>query len=416
MNCLQCQQENPPQAKFCMECAASLIRACTECQTQLPGAAKFCPECAHPVSTQSTSEPQYRSPEVYTPRHLAEKIHTSKSALEGERKQVTVLFADLKGSMELLADRDPEESRTLLNAVVERMMEAVHRYEGTVNNVMGDGIMATFGAPLAHEDHALRACYAALRMQDAVNRFSDEAQRTGALPVVEKTQGNPFFKEEVVQTLVEDKVLVGGIGNYRLEKSPSELEIPPTVQVALASRIDRLGLDEKGLLQTLAVMGRKFSLSLLKVLVEQPEEELHRLVASATGRGVHLRAAGVSLSTNYSASLCKKTPGQTQSYLLCIWRHCTMLNGKIGLKLAMRVDRSHSITLSARYSNSGSTARRKAKRVKLSALGSDRVHLGVAIRVQRACDPDFAAALGGGWAAGTRPRHPRDHLGGPAET
>ena len=87
---------------------------------------------------------------------------SSKSALEGERKQVTVLFADLKGSMELLADRDPEESRTLLNAVVERMMEAVHRYEGTVNNVMGDGIMATFGAPLAHEDHALRACYAAL--------------------------------------------------------------------------------------------------------------------------------------------------------------------------------------------------------------------------------------------------------------
>jgi len=103
--------------------------------------------------------------------------------VEGERKQVTVLFADLKGSMELLADRDPEESRTLLNAVVERMMEAVHRYEGTVNNVMGDGIMATFGAPLAHEDHAMRACYAGLRMQDAVNQFSEEAQGTGAVPV-----------------------------------------------------------------------------------------------------------------------------------------------------------------------------------------------------------------------------------------
>jgi len=93
---------------------------------------------------------------------LAEKILTSHSALEGERKQVTVLFADLKGSMELLADRDPEEARTILDPVLERMMAAVHGYEGTVNQVMGDGIMALFGAPIAHEEHAVRACYSAL--------------------------------------------------------------------------------------------------------------------------------------------------------------------------------------------------------------------------------------------------------------
>jgi class 3 adenylate cyclase len=91
----------------------------------------------------------------------------SKSALEGERKQVTVLFADLKGSMELLAGRDPEEARKILDPVLELMMEAVHRYEGTVNQVMGDGIMALFGAPVAHEDHGVRACYAALQMQGA---------------------------------------------------------------------------------------------------------------------------------------------------------------------------------------------------------------------------------------------------------
>jgi class 3 adenylate cyclase len=105
-----------------------------------------------------------RAPRTYTPPHLAEKILTSKRALEGERKQVTVLFADLKGSMELLADRDPEEARQLLDRVLERMMDAVHRYEGIVNQVMGDGIMALFGAPIAHEDHAVRACYAALHM------------------------------------------------------------------------------------------------------------------------------------------------------------------------------------------------------------------------------------------------------------
>jgi predicted ATPase/class 3 adenylate cyclase len=108
------------------------------------------------------------------PKHLAERIIHSRAALEGERKQVTVLFADMKGSMELLADRDPEEARQLLDPVLERMMEAVHHYEGTVNQVMGDGIMALFGAPLAHEDHAVRAGYAALRMQDAVARYADE--------------------------------------------------------------------------------------------------------------------------------------------------------------------------------------------------------------------------------------------------
>jgi class 3 adenylate cyclase len=113
---------------------------------------------------------QERAPLSYTPMHLAEKILTSKTALEGERKQVTVLFADLKGSMELLADRDPEEARQLLDPVLERMMDAVHRYEGTVNQVMGDGIMALFGAPIAHEDHAVRACYAALAMQEAIRR------------------------------------------------------------------------------------------------------------------------------------------------------------------------------------------------------------------------------------------------------
>jgi class 3 adenylate cyclase len=107
----------------------------------------------------------------------------SRSAMEGERKQVTVLFADLKGSMELLADRDAEEARHILDPVLERLMAAVHRYEGTVNQVMGDGIMALFGAPLAHEDHAVRACYAALAMQEAMRRYSAEVRRTHGVEV-----------------------------------------------------------------------------------------------------------------------------------------------------------------------------------------------------------------------------------------
>src|SRR5262245_3155157 len=181
MTCPRCQHENPQGARFCEECATPLARTCSNCGTLLSATAKFCHACAHPVGAGTGT--QSRSPDSYTPKHLAEKILTSKAALEGERKQVTVLFADLKGSMELLADRDPEEARKILDPVLERMMEAVHRYEGTVNQVMGDGIMALFSAPLAHEDHAVRACYAALRMQDTVRRYAEGVRRHEGLLV-----------------------------------------------------------------------------------------------------------------------------------------------------------------------------------------------------------------------------------------
>jgi class 3 adenylate cyclase/tetratricopeptide (TPR) repeat protein len=182
MQCPRCQQENPPQAKFCLECATPLVLRCANCGTQLPPEAKFCFECAAPIGAPG-SPSRFASPAAYTPKHLAERIINSKAALEGERKQVTVLFADLKGSMELLADRDPEEARKLLDPVLERMMEAVHHYEGTVNQVMGDGIMALFGAPLGHEDHAVRACYAALRMQESVKKYAEEVQCSHAAAV-----------------------------------------------------------------------------------------------------------------------------------------------------------------------------------------------------------------------------------------
>ena len=138
---------------------------------------------APPVPGASPAQAVERAPLTYTPPYLAEKILTSKSALEGERKQVTVLFADLKGSTELIADLDPEAAQQLLDPALHAMMEAVHRYEGTVNQVLGDGIMALFGAPLAHEDHAARACYAALAMQDALRRYADEVRRAYGLTV-----------------------------------------------------------------------------------------------------------------------------------------------------------------------------------------------------------------------------------------
>lgn len=173
MKCLKCQHFNDVAAEFCAQCATPLSLACSRCGYQLPALARFCPHCAQPTGVSPITDSSLKPLESYTPAHLAAKILKSKAALEGERKLVTVLFADLKGSMELLADRDPEEARHLLDPVLQHMMEAVHHYEGTVNQVAGDGIMALFGAPLAHEDHAVRACYAALHMQERVKRHAE---------------------------------------------------------------------------------------------------------------------------------------------------------------------------------------------------------------------------------------------------
>src|SRR5262250_2170898 len=182
MPCPQCGQDNPVAARFCNGCGARLAGGCPACGQSNPAGSRFCNGCGTRLLADDGT-PSTRAAGVHTPKHLAERILTSKAALEGERKQVTVLFADLRGSMELLADRDPEEARQLLDPVLERMMEAVHHYEGTVNQVLGDGIMALFGAPLAHEDHAVRACYAALRMQETVKRYAGEAFRTHGITV-----------------------------------------------------------------------------------------------------------------------------------------------------------------------------------------------------------------------------------------
>jgi class 3 adenylate cyclase len=156
MTCPRCQAKNRDGARFCRECGTTFAAVCPSCGATVEVGSKFCDGCGANLAAARglpAAASQFASSETYTPKHLAEKILTSKAALEAERKQVTVLFADLKGSMELLADRDPEDARKILDPVLGRMMEAIHRYEGTVNQVMGDGIMALFGAPLAHEDH-----------------------------------------------------------------------------------------------------------------------------------------------------------------------------------------------------------------------------------------------------------------------
>jgi class 3 adenylate cyclase/tetratricopeptide (TPR) repeat protein len=190
-------------AIFCEECAAPLARACSNCGRQLSATAKFCPACAHPTGLPATASaaPRFSSPESYTPKYLAERILTSKAALEGERKQVTVLFVDVSGFTSLSSRLDPEDVHRVMQRSFELMLTEVHRFEGTVNQFLGDGIMALFGAPIAHEDHAQRAVHAALGIQRALKHYRDELQQQ---------RGVEF---QVRLGLNTGLVVVGSIGN-----------------------------------------------------------------------------------------------------------------------------------------------------------------------------------------------------------
>src|SRR5215203_3489962 len=175
MQCPGCGAEVSTSAKFCSACGVPQRPGCAACGQPYAEGSRFCSDCGAPVATDErapggSSHRNPPGPQPDPPHYLADKILASRGVLEGERKQITVLFADIKGSTELIQGLEIEQAQHLLDATVQTMMAAVHRYEGTVNHILGDGIMALFGAPLAHEDHALRACYAALDMQDSVSR------------------------------------------------------------------------------------------------------------------------------------------------------------------------------------------------------------------------------------------------------
>jgi class 3 adenylate cyclase/tetratricopeptide (TPR) repeat protein len=171
MKCPRCEHENPPDAKVCEECGARLALTCAKCQGEISPSAKFCPECGEPVSL-AGAPPRFAAPGAYTPKHLAERILTSRSALEGERKLVTVLFCDIANSTALAERVGPDAMHALLDGFFEIALAEVHRYEGTINQFLGDGFMALFGAPLAHEDHARRAALAALAIPGALRKRS----------------------------------------------------------------------------------------------------------------------------------------------------------------------------------------------------------------------------------------------------
>src|SRR5499433_2583368 len=188
MRCLSCGSDNPDGAKFCIECAAPLQKRCPSCGAENLPRAKFCGDCATPLTARSpVAEPRALTssspPSSYTPKHLAERILAEQAAMEargapdGERKTITALFADLKGSTALIEGLDPEDARSIIDPALQLMMDAVHRYNGYVAQALGDGIFALFGAPIAHEDHPQRALYAALLMQEQSRKRAEQLRR-----------------------------------------------------------------------------------------------------------------------------------------------------------------------------------------------------------------------------------------------
>src|SRR6266566_1215154 len=185
MKCTNCRHENPPGQKFCGECGGRLEAVCPSCQASNPPGQKFCGECGAALAGKPASvevaparpTDRFASPESYTPKHLAEKILTSKAAIEGERKRVTVMFADVSGFTAMSERLDPEDVHAIMDRAFEVILEAVHRYEGTINQFLGDGVMALFGAPIAHEDHAQRALSAALAIQEGLKPLAEDVKR-----------------------------------------------------------------------------------------------------------------------------------------------------------------------------------------------------------------------------------------------
>lgn len=185
MDCVNCGARNSSQSLFCGNCGASLREPCASCGGMVFRSSQVCEHCGQdrsptPYYADRNGRENISAP-VRIPQHLAKRLLESRAAIDGERKQITILFADMKGSTNLIQDLDPEQVEQRLRPTLQAMIDAVHRYEGTINRIEGDGIMALFGAPLAYEDSAVRAAYAALDMQNAVRsaRNSDSAIRVG---------------------------------------------------------------------------------------------------------------------------------------------------------------------------------------------------------------------------------------------
>src|SRR6266852_472488 len=183
MRCTKCGAENPAGKRFCGDCGAALVNRCARCSAENPPEKRFCGDCGSALGTDVVAEGGKQSAAGADGGVRIASESQTPETIDGERKTVTALFADIKGSTELMEDIDPEEARAIVDPALKLMMDAAHRYDGYVVQSTGDGIFALFGAPAAHEDHPQRALYAALRLQDQLERYSASLRAGGGSPI-----------------------------------------------------------------------------------------------------------------------------------------------------------------------------------------------------------------------------------------
>ena len=237
MKCPQCQFENPAGSKFCLECGHKLEVKCPQCNKDLPLGAKFCNECGYNLTkTEEVSPIDYSKPQSYTPKYLQDKIITTRSAIEGERKLVTVLFADVAHYTAISEKLDPEEVHQVMDGCFKILMDEIHKYEGTINQFTGDGVMALFGAPIAHEDHAQRACYAALSIQNAMREYGEKIKKDTGVDFAMRIGINsgPVVVGSIGDDLRMDYTAVGDTTNLAA-RMESQAE-PGTILVSAAAQ------------------------------------------------------------------------------------------------------------------------------------------------------------------------------------
>ncbi|MGD8521781.1 MAG: adenylate/guanylate cyclase domain-containing protein [Desulfobacterales bacterium] len=297
MECPQCQSDNREGVKFCEECGEKLELECPACQAKIPLEKKFCGECGHKLAPIPEALPvDYARPQSYTPKHLAQKILAHRSTIQGERKLVTVLFADVANYTAMSENLDPEEIHRVMDECFKILMDEIHRYEGTINQFTGDGIMALFGAPVAHEDHAQRACYAALSIQKAIGSFSIDIKRIHGIAFNMRIGLNsgPVIVGSIGDDLRMDYTAVGDTTNLaaRIQQNAE----PGEVWLSQATRdiVKNYFRDEH--MGNIALKGKAEAQPIYQIIAERPgvrtrfDAGLVRGVTGLVGRDAEMEA------------------------------------------------------------------------------------------------------------------------------
>ena len=320
MNCPNCQTLNPDDAKFCMNCGTNLVRACSNCGTELPAAAKFCLNCGHKVEA-GTAEPQAAAATAATkaedisasldrfiPKELLAKLESARSskAMEGERRTVTMLFCDVEGSTATAGQLDPEEWAEIINGAFEHMIAPIYRYEGTLARLMGDAILAFFGAPIAHEDDPQRAILAGLEIVQSTRSYREEVHREWGVDIDVRVGINTGL------------VVVGAVGSdlrteytalgdaVNLAARMEQTALPGTVQIAEDTHKLVAPLFEFEHLGGIQVKGKDELLTAYRVL--RPKAEPGRLRGI---EGLESPLVGRDAEIAHLAGINHRTPGRS---------------------------------------------------------------------------------------------------------